>query len=63
MTATAFLDSLNQRYLSLHRAKEDFFWETYMGTSDDHEGSTQAETEWAAFLSSPAQITELKKAD
>jgi len=61
MTATAFLDSLNQRYLSLHRAKEDFFWETYMGTSDDHEGSTQAETEWAAFLSSPAQITELKK--
>ncbi|MGR5145025.1 M3 family metallopeptidase [Photobacterium alginatilyticum] len=61
MTASAYLDSLNQRYLSLHRAKEDFFWETYMGTSDDHEGSARAETQWAAFLSTPTQIIELKE--
>jgi len=61
MTATAYLDSLNQRYLSIHRAKEDFFWETYMGISDDHNGSTKAETEWTTFLSTSSQLTELKK--
>lgn len=39
MTATQYLDDLNHRYLQLHRVKEDFFWDTYMGISDDHEGS------------------------
>ncbi|MDX1301020.1 M3 family metallopeptidase [Photobacterium sp.] len=61
MTATDYLNSLNQRYLSIHRKKEDFFWETYMGISDDHDGSTKAETEWIQFLSASSQITELKK--
>lgn len=31
MTATAYLNDLNQRYLSIHRTKENFFWDTYMG--------------------------------
>ncbi len=44
MTATDYLNDLNQRYLAIHRTKEDFFWETYMGISDDHDGSTQAQT-------------------
>ena len=61
MTATDYLNSLNQHYLSLHRTKEDFFWTTYMGTSDNHSGSAIAETEWTAFLSDASQITEVKK--
>ncbi|MCW8329877.1 M3 family metallopeptidase [Photobacterium sp. SDRW27] len=61
MTATAYLNALNHRFLTIHRAKEDFFWETYMGISDDHDGSTKAETEWITFLSASSQITTLKK--
>ncbi len=38
MTATQYLNDLNHRYLHLHRVKEDFFWDTYMGISDDHDG-------------------------
>ena len=61
MTATEYLNDLNQRYLSIHRAKEEFFWETYMGISDDHDGSTQAETAWNKFLSAATQIAEVKR--
>ncbi|MBF8999916.1 M3 family metallopeptidase [Vibrio nitrifigilis] len=61
MSATEFLNDLNQRYLHIHRVKEDFFWETYMGISDDHEGSAKAQTEWTKFISSAAQITAVKE--
>ncbi|UXI03449.1 M3 family metallopeptidase [Photobacterium sp. TY1-4] len=60
MTATAYLNSLNQDYLAIHRTKEDFFWETYMGMSDDHEGSAKAETAWNQYLSDPANIAEVR---
>ncbi|HDY8201785.1 TPA: hypothetical protein RQL13_004171, partial [Vibrio vulnificus] len=58
MTATAYLNELNQQYLTIHRTKEDFFWETYMGISDDHQGSTKAQTEWTNFLSQASKINE-----
>ncbi|MDD9174362.1 M3 family metallopeptidase [Aliivibrio sp. S2TY2] len=61
MTATAYLNDLNQRYLSIHRTKENFFWDTYMGLSDDHQGSTEAETSWTKFLSNAEQITAIKE--
>ncbi|EJL6385976.1 M3 family oligoendopeptidase [Vibrio parahaemolyticus] len=61
MTATDYLNDLNQRYLAIHRTKEDFFWETYMGISDDHDGSTQAQTAWTSFLSNAEQITAIKQ--
>ncbi|WP_087021850.1 M3 family metallopeptidase [Thaumasiovibrio subtropicus] len=61
MTATAYLNALNQHYLTLHRVKEDFFWETYMGISDDHEGSTKAQTAWTQFLSDASKIEEIKQ--
>jgi len=61
MSATAFLNELNQRYLSIHRNKEDFFWETYMGISDDHAGSTEAQTKWNDFLSASSQITDIRQ--
>lgn len=61
MTATDYLNDLNQRYLSTHRIKEDFFWDTYMGISDDHEGAAQAQMDWTKFLSQGAQITAVKE--
>ncbi|CAH8218634.1 Peptidase M3 [Vibrio aestuarianus] len=61
MTATAYLNDLNQRYLAIHRTKEDFFWDTYMGISDDHQGSTQAQTRWTQFLSDAGHIAEIKQ--
>ncbi len=61
MTATDYLNDLNQRYLDIHRTKEDFFWQTYMGISDDHDGSTQAQTAWTRFLSNAEQISTIKQ--
>lgn len=61
MTATEYLNDLNRRYLAIHRSKEEFFWETYMGISDDHEGSTKAQTAWTSFLSDAEQITTIKQ--
>ncbi|MEZ8095052.1 M3 family metallopeptidase [Photobacterium swingsii] len=60
MTATAYLNTLNQAYLTVHREKEDFFWETYMGTSDDHDGSAKAQTAWTNFISDAGKIAEVK---
>lgn len=60
MTATQYLNDLNQRYLNVHRIKEDFFWETYMGISDDHEGSAKAQTAWTKFLSAAEQIQAIR---
>ncbi|MEG3693398.1 M3 family metallopeptidase [Vibrio coralliirubri] len=60
MTATNYLNQLNQKYLATHKAKEDFFWDTYMGISDDHDGSTLAQTQWTEFLSSAEQITAIE---
>ncbi|CAH7241532.1 M3 family metallopeptidase [Vibrio chagasii] len=56
MTATNYLNQLNQKYHVTHKAKEDFFWDTYMGISDDHDGSTLAQTQWTEFLSAAEQI-------
>lgn len=60
MSATDYLNQLNHTYLSIHRTKEDFFWETYMGISDDHAGSTIAQTQWTDFLSDASQIEKVK---
>ncbi|MFM2485146.1 M3 family metallopeptidase [Celerinatantimonas yamalensis] len=60
MTATEYLNELNQRYLAIHRTKEDLFWETYMGTSDDHQGASQALSDWTSFLSDMTHLTEVK---
>ncbi len=62
MTPTQTLDTLNQTYLAIHRKKEDLFWSTYMGTSDAHDQSAQAQTEWTHFLSNPKKIAEIKQA-
>lgn len=60
MNATQFLNELNAHYLTIHRTKEDFFWDTYMGISDDHQGAAQAQTQWTQFLSSTDNLSQVK---
>ncbi|SBS32588.1 Peptidase family M3 [Marinomonas spartinae] len=60
MTSTDYLNQLNQEYLTIHRVKEDFFWDTYMGISDDNDGATQAQTKWTHFLSDAKHIDAIK---
>lgn len=47
--ARDYFDQLNRDYLQVHRRKEDLFWATYMGTSDDQAGFTAAEQAYKAF--------------
>lgn len=60
MTATNYLNTLNHAYLSIHRKKEELFWDTYMGISDDHDGFADAQTKWTHFLSNPNKRSELE---
>src|SRR5690349_21690498 len=46
-----FFDELNDEYCAVHKAKEDLFWATYMGTSEDHAGFTRAENAFKDFVS------------
>lgn len=61
MTATQFLNDLNARYLVIHRTKEDWFWDTYMGLSDDHPAAAKAQTQWSQFLSSADNLKQVKQ--
>lgn len=45
----------------MHRRKEDLFWSTYMGTSDDQAGFTTAEQAYKAFCANPARLPELRE--
>ena len=53
--ARNYLNQLNADYLQVHRRKEDLFWSTYMGTSDDQAGFTAAEQAFKAFCADPAR--------
>jgi oligoendopeptidase F len=57
----AFFDDLNHEYLSVHRAKEELFWATYMATSDDHAGFADAEKAYKAFVSDPARLASVRE--
>jgi oligoendopeptidase F len=56
-----FFSDLNQRYLRLHKTKEDLFWATYMATSDDHEGFAKAEQAYKAFIADPQNLAEVRR--
>lgn len=56
-----FFHQLNQDYLRVHRTKEDLFWDTYMGISDDHAGFAQAEQAFKAFLSDPERLASVQQ--
>jgi hypothetical protein len=59
-TAREFFNALNQEYLAVHKTKEDLFWTTYMGTSDDHEGFARAETAYKEFVADPARLADTR---
>ena len=59
--ARNYFSQLNADYLQVHRRKEDLFWSTYMGTSDDQAGFTAAEQAYKAFCANPARLTELRE--
>ncbi|WP_429027579.1 M3 family metallopeptidase [Aeromonas veronii] len=59
--ARNYFNQLNADYLQVHRRKEDLFWSTYMGTSDDQAGFTAAEQAYKAFCANPARLTELRE--
>ncbi|MBT4526233.1 MAG: peptidase M3 [Deltaproteobacteria bacterium] len=62
MSATQlYFDHLNKNYLTIHKTKEDLFWKTYMGTSDDHKGFAEAENAFKDFISNADRIQEIKK--
>ena len=52
---------LNHDYMSVHKAKEDLFWATYMAISDDHAGFARAEQAYKAFVSDPARLAETRR--
>ena len=60
-TSHQYLDSINHQYLAVHRAKEDLFWSTYMGTSDAHDESAKAEIQWVDFISNPKHLLDIRK--
>ncbi|ENC6434589.1 MULTISPECIES: M3 family metallopeptidase [Aeromonas] len=59
--ARNYFNQLNADYLQVHRRKEDLFWSTYMGTSDDQAGFTAAEQAYKAFCTNPARLPELRE--
>lgn len=61
MTATQYLKDLNQRYLDVHRTKEDLFWDIYMGISNEHDRFATAQTAWTHFLSNADQISDIEQ--
>lgn len=54
--AQAFFQRLNHDYLAVHKAKEELFWATYMGTSDDQAGFTAAESAYKDFISDAGRL-------
>ncbi|ALP42233.1 M3 family metallopeptidase [Aeromonas schubertii] len=62
MSARSYFDQLNRDYLAVHRRKEELFWSTYMGTSEDHAGFTAAEQAYKGFCANPVRLPELRAA-
>jgi hypothetical protein len=59
--ARDYFNFLNRAYLAVHKTKEDLFWTTYMGTSDDHEGFARAESAYKEFIADPAKLAETRE--
>ena len=60
----ATLDALTERYTELHTRKEDLFWSSKMGLTDDpaatQRGLGEAEIAMNRFLQDPARLGELR---
>lgn len=63
MQATrALFDTLNTDYLSVHKTKEDLFWNTYMAVTKDDAGFARAEAAFKNFISDPARLAAVRTA-
>lgn len=60
--AQTLFDTLNNEYLTVHKAKEDLFWDTYMAVSDDHAGFARAEETYKNFISDPTRLAQVREA-
>ncbi|MCJ8338045.1 MAG: M3 family metallopeptidase [Pseudomonadales bacterium] len=61
MNPTEYFNQLNNDYIAVHGPKEQLFWTTYMGVSDDHSGCAAAETRWNEFIANGQRIPELRE--
>ncbi len=61
--AKAYFDALNRDYLAVHQAKEDLFWQRYMGTGDETVSLRFAEavSAWKRFISQSSRLAELRQ--
>ncbi|MEQ9925495.1 M3 family metallopeptidase [Pectobacterium brasiliense] len=57
-----YFNALNRDYLAVHQAKEELFWQLYMGTGNDDvsERFSAAESAYKRFISQPQRLTELR---
>ena len=55
-SAREVFDTLNTDYFTVHKTKEDLFWATYMGTSNDDAAFARAEASYKNFISDPVRL-------
>ncbi|MEQ9847947.1 M3 family metallopeptidase [Pectobacterium brasiliense] len=57
-----YFNALNRDYLAVHQAKEELFWQLYMGTGNDDvsEHFSAAESAYKRFISQPQRLAELR---
>jgi oligoendopeptidase F len=58
--ARSFFDALNRQYVAVHKTKEDLFWSTYMGLSEDDAAFARAESAFKDFVSDPSSLAETR---
>lgn len=61
--AQDYFNALNHDYLSVHKAKENLFWQNYMGTGDENVSAefSAAESAYKRFISEPRRLGELRE--
>ncbi|MEH0835025.1 M3 family metallopeptidase [Pectobacterium cacticida] len=57
-----YFDALNRDYLAVHQAKEELFWQQYMGIGDDTvaERFSDAERAYKRFIAQPQRLAEIR---
>jgi len=61
--AQDYFNALNHDYLRVHKAKEELFWQNYMGTGDENVSAdfAAAETAHKRFISESSRLGELRE--
>jgi oligoendopeptidase F len=61
-SARDVFDTLNTDYLTVHKTKEDLFWDTYMAVSSNDAGFARAEESFQTFISDPVKLATVRTA-